>query len=247
MTVQPPPDTTLLQETGREVVRRLRTVRNADDAMAVVQWGAKEMNRVFARSSPDLKAKIACKSGCSFCCHVPLGVQSHEVLFAAEFIRRSFAADALRGVIERARLHRERVAGISGEMSSRLRQTCPLLLDGACSIYIARPEVCRAHHSVDANLCERFILTDHVIPDVIEIRSRMFGVMLGIDHGFSEAGYDGCAYDFGSALHEALTNGDCLSRWAAKGRAFPDSCREPIQPGRDRHGEIPKMGLFDRH
>src|SRR5262245_47153270 len=101
MTGQPPPDTALLHQTGQEVVRRLRTARNADDAMAVVQWGAKEMNRVFARSSPELKTKIACKSGCSFCCHIPLGVQAHEVLFASEFIRRNFAPDDLDSVIER--------------------------------------------------------------------------------------------------------------------------------------------------
>ena len=95
-------------------------------------------------------------------------------------------------------------------------------------------------------MCEHFMFTHRPIPDVLEIRSRMFAVMLGIDHGFVEAGYDGCAYDFGSALHEALTTDTCITQWAAKGRAFPDSCREPIQPGMEQHGEIRRLGLFRR-
>jgi Fe-S-cluster containining protein len=246
MTTQAPPDPAIFRETGEEVMRRLKTARSPDDALAVARYGSKEMNRTFARSDSALKAMIACRSGCSFCCHVPLGVQAHEILLAADYIRKKFTPEEVEAVIERARIHRGRVAGISGEESDNLRQTCPLLRDHACSIYEARPEVCRAHHSLDAGMCERFILTDHPIPDVIEIRARMFGVMLGIDHAFVEAGYDGCAYDFGSALQEALTNPACLTQWAAKGRAFPDSCREPIRPGHDRHGEIPKMGLFQK-
>lgn len=141
MTPQHPPDTSLLHETGTEVVRRLRTARNANDVMGVVQWGAKEMNRTLARSSPELRSKVACKSGCSFCCHIPLGVQAHEVFLAADYIVKTFTPEELHAVIERARRHRETVAGISGEASSRLRQTCPLLRDGHCSIYQARPEV----------------------------------------------------------------------------------------------------------
>lgn len=74
----------------------------------------------------------------------------------------------------------------------------------------------------------------------------MFSVMLAIDQAMVEAGYDGRAYDFGAALHEALVNPACRDRWLAKQTAFPDSCREPILPGRDEHGEIRKTGMFGR-
>jgi hypothetical protein len=52
----------------------------------------------------------------------------------------------------------------------------------------------------------------------------MYAVMLGIDEAMEEAGFDGRAYDFGSALHEALTNSLCQVLWMRRKPAFPDSC-----------------------
>jgi hypothetical protein len=52
----------------------------------------------------------------------------------------------------------------------------------------------------------------------------MFAVMLGMDEAIEAAGFDDRAYDFGSALHEALTNSLCLARWLRRQPAFPDAC-----------------------
>lgn len=52
----------------------------------------------------------------------------------------------------------------------------------------------------------------------------MFSVMLGVDEAIEAAGYDERAYDFGSALHEALTNPLCLDAWMCQRTAFPDDC-----------------------
>jgi hypothetical protein len=59
-------------------------------------------------------------------------------------------------------------------------------------------------------------------------------VMLGMDQAIEEAGYDDNAYDFGSALHEALTSDLCALLWAQKKPAFPPSCREPVMPDDSR-------------
>ena len=55
----------------------------------------------------------------------------------------------------------------------------------------------------------------------------MFAVMLGLDQGVAEAGFDDRAYDFSAALHVALTDSVCAFLWARKSAAFPDSCLEP--------------------
>jgi hypothetical protein len=52
----------------------------------------------------------------------------------------------------------------------------------------------------------------------------MFAVMLGLDEAIESVGYDDRAYDFGSALHEALTNVLCVTAWMRRQPAFPDSC-----------------------
>jgi Fe-S-cluster containining protein len=114
-----------------------------------------------------------------------------------------------------------------------LGQACPLLREGRCSIYEARPQICRAHHASDAKVCEAFLSDPSVEIDRVylpPLRSRMFAVMLGLDQGVAEAGFDSRAYDFGAALHAALTDSLCAFRWARKGPAFPDSCLEPTPP-----------------
>jgi len=52
----------------------------------------------------------------------------------------------------------------------------------------------------------------------------MFAVMLAIDQAVEESGFDDRAYDFGSALHEALTDSLCSVRWTRREAAFPDDC-----------------------
>ena len=48
--------------------------------------------------------------------------------------------------------------------------------------------------------------------------------MLGLDSALETAGFDDRAYDFGSALHEALTNSLCRVLWMRHRPAFPDDC-----------------------
>ena len=98
---------------------------------------------------------------------------------------------------------------------------------GACSIYEGRPETCRSHHSSDAALCaanEADASVNVTKAYVPALRARMFAVMMGIDEAMEACGYDERCYDFGSALHEALTNSRCLTRWLRRSPAFPDNC-----------------------
>jgi Fe-S-cluster containining protein len=103
-----------------------------------------------------------------------------------------------------------------------------LLRAGACSIYAARPETCRAHHSDDAAACQTNLEQGNEAIDVKipGLRGRMYAVMLGLDHAIEEAGFDDRSYDLGTALHEALTDSRCAIRWTQRQPAFSDSCLE---------------------
>jgi uncharacterized protein len=77
------------------------------------------------------------------------------------------------------------------------------------------------------------------------VRGRMFAVMLAADQAAVEAGYDGRAYDFGSALHEALINSLCAVRWVQRKPAFPDNCREASEDNDDvESGVMQPEGYF---
>jgi hypothetical protein len=178
---------------------------------------------------------------------VPVGVQAHEVLIAAEYIQKTFSPLELEALIARTAAHRVAFAGKNNRERSELRTPCALLHTGSCTIYEARPEACRSHHSHSAVACGLNLDLEREETDVFVpgVRGRMFAVMLGIDQAVAEAGFDGQAYDLGSALHEALTDSMGAIRWMRREAAFPESCWEEV-PGSldDDAGVIRAEGFF---
>lgn len=223
-----PEEETLFEKTGAAVFRRLRKTRNPADLLAVVSSAHKEFDRAYETAPATAKSAVACGAGCDACCHVPVGVQAHEVLIVAQHVQLHFSPAELEALIERAASHRAAFAGRSSFERMDMRKPCVLLREGSCSIYPARPEACRSHHSHSVDACRANLASGREDFDVYipGVRGRMFAVMLGIDQAVAEAGLDGRAYDFGSALHEALTDGMCAARWVRREPAFSESCRE---------------------
>jgi Fe-S-cluster containining protein len=237
----------LFEKVGSGLLRRLKKTRNPADLLGAIRSSRKEFDRAYDAAPAEAKASVACRAGCGTCCHVPVGVQAHEVLLAAEFVQLNFSPEELEGVIARTAAHRAAFAGKSMSERAALKIPCTLLRDGSCSIYEARPEACRSHHSRNlegcyTNLNSGVDLVDVLIP---EIRGRMFAVMLGTDQGVVEAGFDGRAYDFGSALHEALTDSLCAARWMQRKPTFSESCWEVGDANEDADaGVIHPEGYF---
>ena len=220
----------LYSDTSQELFRKLRKATEPAAVLEALRWGMSELDRTFNATSDKVRARVACRPGCDFCCRVPMGVQAHEVFLVAEYIRAHFSPEEQAGVVARTAAHRERVAALQPSDYGQLFEACALLKDGRCTVYKARPEVCRAHHSSNAQVCADYLQDQSVDLDkayIPPLRGRMFAVMLGIDQGFAEAEFDANSYDFGSALHEALTNDLSPVRWAQKKPAFPESCLEP--------------------
>jgi Fe-S-cluster containining protein len=223
-----PNEEALYLKTAEAVLRQLQRTRNPADLLPVLRLAQKRFDRAYEATSVAARASVACRAGCGTCCHVPVGAQAHEVLIAAEYIQTRFSPVDFDDVLARVAAHRAAFAGRSVEERLALKLPCALLQNESCSIYEARPGSCRAHHSHNldgcrANLAAGFDGVDVLIP---EIRGRMFAVMLAIDQAAEESGFDQAAYDFGSALHEALTDSQCAFRWMQRKPAFPESCRE---------------------
>ncbi|MFA6289043.1 MAG: YkgJ family cysteine cluster protein [Opitutaceae bacterium] len=218
----------LYTQTVRHMEQHLQSVTEPAAMIMALRRGMKELDRTCEETPAKVLATVACRAGCSHCCHGPVDVQAHEVFFAAEHIQLNFSPDELAGVIERTAARRARIAGLSSDDRDRVRQPCALLhADGRCSIYQGRPEACRVHHTSDAAACEAHAADPSVDLDPVYIpvlRARMFAVMIGMDEAIEAAGFDDRSYDFGSALHEALTNSLCRVLWMRRKHAFPDSC-----------------------
>jgi len=218
----------MFDRTVKEMGERLLAVRAPAQMMAALRWGMEELDKTYAESPAGVKTLVACRAGCDHCCSVPVDVQAHEVFFAADHIQRHFSPAALEQVLARLSKHRRRVSRFAKGNRDTSRQPCALLdKSGSCSIYAGRPEACRCHHSRDAAVCAAHKedpsvnITKVYIP---ALRARLFAVRMGLDEAIEAGGYDDSAYDFGLALHEALTNSLCLVAWLRRQPAFPDNC-----------------------
>lgn len=223
-----PDEEALYHKTGEGVARRLRKTRNPADLLSVVKSVHKEFDRAYESAPAEVLNNVACKAGCDACCHGLVEVQAHEVLIAAQFIQLNFSPEELDAVIARTAAQRDAFANRSHAERTAQKRPCALLHQGACSIYKGRPEACRAHHSPDAAACRTNLELGREQIDVYMpgLRGRMFAVMLGLDQGVEQAGFDDQAYDFGTALHEALTDSRCASRWTQRQATFSDACLE---------------------
>jgi hypothetical protein len=241
-----PEEDALFEKTGASVLRRLRKTKNPADLLSVLSSAHKEFDRAYASAPVAAKETVACRAGCDACCHVPVGLLAHEVLIAAQYVQTHYSPADLEALIARAAEHRAAFAGKSNGERMLLRTPCVLLREGSCSIYEARPEACRSHHSNNAVACRTNLDSGREDIDVYVtgVRGRMFAVMLAIDQAVAEAGFDGRAYDFGSALHEALTNSLCAVRWLQRQPAFPEDCREASDDGDDDSGVMKAEGYF---
>ena len=221
-----PEEETLFEKTCATLLRRLRKTSNPGDLLSVLASAFKEFDRAFASAPAAARATVACRAGCDVCCHELVSVQAHEVLIAAHYVQTNFSPAELDALIERTAAHRAAFAGRSHLERAALKTPCVLLREGNCSIYSARPEVCRSHHSHSVAACRTNLELGREEIDVYVpgVRGRMYAVMLAIDQAVEETGFDGQAYDLGSALHEALTNSLCRVLWLRRKPAFPDSC-----------------------
>jgi Fe-S-cluster containining protein len=226
----------MFDRTVREMGKRLLMVRAPEQMMLALRWGMAELEKTYEGSPPRAKALAACCAGCDACCSVPVDVQAHEVFFAADHVRRQFSAKMQKQLRGRLAIHRRRMKQLAAGARDRSRQPCALLVAGSCSIYAGRPEACRCHHSSDAAVCAAHRANPNVdIASVFvpALRARLFAVRMGLDEAVERVGYDDRSYDFGSALHEALKNAQCLSEWMLRKEAFPDDClsEPPVRTG----------------
>jgi len=242
-----PEEDDLFEKTGAGVLRRLRKTKNPADLLSVLVGAHKEFDRAYAAAPAAARDSVACRAGCDACCHVPVGLLAHEVLIVAQHVQMNYSPEALEVLIERAAAHRAAFAGRTIDERMILKTPCVLLRDdGSCSVYEARPEACRSHHSNNAAACRINVDLGREDIDIYVpgVRGRMFAVMLAIDQAVAEAGFDGRAYDFGSALHEALTNSLCAVRWVQRQPAFPEDCWEAVDEGDDDAGVMKAEGYF---
>ena len=118
----------------------------AGDALVALHIAVGEAG-LKRHTPPD--APIACKMGCSHCCHQHVSVSALEVFYIARRLRNTANRD---GHVKRLDA---KLANTNWDPSRDfdVRNPCAFLEDGACNIHSVRPMICRIVVSLDVSTC----------------------------------------------------------------------------------------------
>lgn len=221
---------TIREETRAAATARLATCRSMSDYPPVAREAMERQDRLLAEVQQRYSIRVACCAGCSYCCHGIVTARAHEILYAADVIRRRYPEPALGAIVERCRERHAKIAPLRTAVEQRtVRTACPLLMDGLCGAYAGRPMVCRTHHSMSVDPCrqwlERSDETSHDDHQHQAVFVQGNSVRVGAYAAYESAGFDATLYDLGCALYEALTDPRCARRWKDGKKAFSIACR----------------------
>lgn len=130
---------------------------------------------------------VDCKKGCSMCCYQPVFAVSHEIDFLYNFITHNFAQQKKIEVLKKAQEVNNRRKNLSNKTLYNHKEACPLLEDGNCMAYEARPMPCRIYLSMSVDSCRKFY--DSPSPDENYAKLLEFPLQAGrmMNEGFTHA------------------------------------------------------------
>lgn len=101
---------------------------------------------------------VDCRKGCSWCCHQPVFANSYELKYLARYVRNSFSKQEQKNIYRMALDKNEKTSELTEKEILNYKQPCPLLKDGSCTAYPARPLACRIYLSMKVDSCYQFYL-----------------------------------------------------------------------------------------
>lgn len=95
--------------------------------------GLQQVFEILDRYADTARGCVACRPGCSYCCHGEIAISSLEAMLISQASGRLAKTPSPS-------------TGYRTKPSVESNRPCPLLgADGLCSVYEARPMVCRTH------------------------------------------------------------------------------------------------------
>lgn len=172
----------------------------------------------------EAKLALECERGCNYCCHQRVEVRAYEAFVLADHIRAHMTAEQQTDVALKLAANRVRIAPLAPLQHTQANIPCALLVDGACSVYEARPAACRKYYSLSVDICRVAFLhpTEPLIGPLEDDGLRLAGnaVALGYARGVEESGRDAQRYELHAALLEALENPKAAKRYRDGKKAF---------------------------
>lgn len=166
---------------------------------------------------------IACKKGCSYCCHSWVSAPAPEVLYVAKRLRAH--------LLQRERVAAAHAATAQQDTLARKRNPvpCPLLEQDICSLYELRPMACRFAASADAGICLRVFrqASAEAIPSPVRNLRGRGAYQIALAVALKGAGLPHAYYELNAALTCALSREDAEAAWLSGEDIFAGVKRDP--------------------
>lgn len=138
------------QETGRQFSAGAAAPKVDVLTRAAYHRTDQTILRLAARNTGD---PIVCRKNCAWCCHEVVLATAVEIVALYDHIVGTFAEPRRARLDEDLSAYDRALDGKRDRPFTLVRQACPLLVEGECSVYAARPLSCRGRNSSDAELC----------------------------------------------------------------------------------------------
>lgn len=154
---------------------------------------------------------IACGRGCAHCCNLWVDATAPEIFHLLASLDPGQRSLAVRQVEHALAL----TAGQGFAARGAMVTPCPLLVDGICSAYDARPLNCRLAVSSDAGRCRRSFLeaSGEEVPVPIVWMALRQGYGVALEAAMLYAGLAHRAREWNQSLAIALARPDAEARW----------------------------------
>ncbi len=115
-----------------------------------------EFNQTFSQLAKAQNHIIACTKGCEWCCHQPVFALSHELDYLEHYIITHFSPIKRKVIQAKSGEKVKKLNGLKNNELLNSKFPCPLLENGVCIAYDARPVACRIYLSSDVKTCLKF-------------------------------------------------------------------------------------------
>ena len=141
---------------AQSAIRKGFTTESLFSAIESLYAAIDGLNDSILASAKRHNISVACFNGCHWCCHQAVFANSYEIHYLSEQIKAKFSPDELNDVISRTEDKLAKTSNLTEIEHSTFKAPCPLLKDGSCSAYEARPMACRIYLSTKLETCLEF-------------------------------------------------------------------------------------------
>jgi Fe-S-cluster containining protein len=206
----------------RKTTEHLRRSRNSEACAGLVATLNRRMEATFSHVKAEGAPAIACRAGCSFCCHIPVEIVAHEAIALYDYLQTRLPQDVKAAVTERLLANAEGIGAMTKEEHLATNVQCAFLIDEKCSVYESRPLACASHHSLDVSRCEDSYKHPEVpdgdapgIPKIFELVAIDGAMKAGVLEALPAVKLNNETLELNTAVAALVRDPSSIARWGS--------------------------------